>query len=113
MDRSDAIAFLTALKRREHPLAFWSIDRTNDEELAVEGYVTLINEAFLEIETLQDTSTVIVIAGVQFVQLDLGEVPPRIRALAKDSCDFVLGFQAGKFTCCVMAKDLRNGAAVE
>jgi hypothetical protein len=27
--------------------------------------------------------------------------------------DFVLGFQAGKFTCCVMGKDLRNAAAVE
>jgi hypothetical protein len=113
IDRSDAIAFLTALKRRESPLAFWSIDRTNDEEVSVEGFVASVNETWLEIETFQDNPTFIVIAGVQFVQLELDEVPPRIRALAKGSYDFVLGFQAGKFTCCAMAKDLRNTVAAE
>jgi len=39
IDRSDAIAILTALKRRESPLKFWSVDRTNDEEVSVEGFV--------------------------------------------------------------------------
>jgi hypothetical protein len=113
LDRPDAIAFFTALKRRESPLAFWSIDRTNNEEVSVEGYVTSVNETLLEIESLQDNPTFIVIAGVQFVRLELDEVPPRIRALAKASYDFVLGFQAGKFTCCAMTKDLRDTAATE
>jgi hypothetical protein len=113
IDRSDAIAFFTALKRRERPLVFWSIDRTNDEEVVVEGYVTSVNETLLEIETFQDNPVFMVVAGVQYVQLDLEEVPSRIMAFAKDSCDFVLGFQAGKFTCCVMAEDLRNSVAVE
>jgi hypothetical protein len=113
IDLPDAIAFFTALKRRERPLTFWSIDRTNDEEVAVYGYVASVKETLLEIETLQDNPMFIVIAGVQFVQLDLDEVPTRIMALAKDPFDFVLGFQAGKFTCCVIAQDLRNTVAVE
>ena len=113
IERSGAIAFFTALKRRESPLMFWSIDRTNDEEVSVEGYVASVNETVLEIESLQDKPTFIVIAGVQFVQLELDEVPGRIRALARHSYDFALGFQAGKYTCCVIAKDLRNIVVAE
>jgi len=40
-------------------------------------------------------------------------VPGRIRALARHSYDFALGFQAGKYTCCVIAKDLRNIVVAE
>ncbi|MGB8538090.1 MAG: hypothetical protein WCD57_16835 [Acidobacteriaceae bacterium] len=45
--------------------------------------VASVNETLLEIETFQDNPVFIVVAGVQYVQLDLEEVPSRIMAFAK------------------------------
>ena|ERR1035438_563980 len=111
--KSEVIAFFTALCRRESRLAFWSYDRTNEEQRSIEGYVASVNEAFLEIEDFDNESTFVVLAGVEFVQLELSDAPLPIRAIAQESFDFVLGFQTGKYACCVMAKDLRNTIAAE
>jgi hypothetical protein len=113
IDQSEAIAFFTALKSRESPLAFWSFDTSSGKQLSLEGYVNSINPVWLEIDSLQGESTLVVLIGAQFVQLDLDEAPPPIKAIAKDSFDFVLGFQAGKYACCVMARNPRNTAAAE
>jgi hypothetical protein len=113
IDRSDVIAFFKALCHRESPLAFWSFDTSNGEQRLVDGYVLSVNGTLLEIEDLKDVSTFVIIAGVVFMQLELNDAPPPIRTIAKDSYDFVLGFQAGKYACCVMAKDLRNTVSAE
>ncbi len=111
--KSEVIAFFTALRLRESPLAFWSYDRTNEEQRSIEGYVASVNEAFLEIENFDNEFTFVMLAGVEFLQMELGDAPSPIRDIAKESYDFVLGFQTGKYACCVMAKDLRNTVAAE
>jgi len=108
IDRSEVIAFFEALRRRESPLAFWSFDTTNGEQRSVEGYVSSVNGTLLDIESLANEFTYVVIAGVEFTQLEIGDVPTPMKAMIKDSFDFVLGFRAGKYACCVMAQDLRG-----
>ena len=97
----------------ESPLAFWSFDTSNGKELLIEGYVREANDTLLDIEDFENHFTYIVIAGVQFFQLERDEAPRQISAIAKQSYDFVLGFQAGKYGCCLMGKDPRNTAASE
>jgi len=109
IDRSEAIEFFEALRRRESPLVFWSYDTSNGEQRLLKGYVSSINGTLLDIEDDQSEMTFVVIAGVQFVRLERDEAPYQISDVADDSYDFVLGFQAGKYGCCIMAKDLRDG----
>jgi hypothetical protein len=115
IDRSEVIAFFTALRRRESPLAFWSHDTTNGQEKLIDGYVHTVTETLLEIENSGDeTHTFVLLATVvEFIQLELNDAPTQIRTIAKDSYNFVLGFHAGKYACCVMAKDLRDTVAAK
>jgi hypothetical protein len=108
IERSEAIEFFEALRRRENPLAFWSFDASNGQQ-RVKGYVSSINETLLDIEDDQNEMTFVIIADVEFVRLERDEAPHQLSNVAEDSDDFVLGFQAGKYGCCVMAKDLRDG----
>jgi hypothetical protein len=109
IERSEAIEFLEALRRRESPLAFWSFDTSNGEQKLLEGYVASVNNTLLDIEDQQNEMTFVLIAGVEFVRLERDEAPHQIIAIAKDSYDFVLGFAAGKYGCCIMGQDLRDG----
>lgn len=111
IERSEAIAFLDAHRRRESQLVFWSFDTSNGQERLIEGYVNDVNLAFLEIEPRNGDTIFVVIAGVDFVRLDRDEAPHQITAIAPDSYDFVLGFPAGKYAICIMGKDPRDGAA--
>ena len=115
IDRSEVIAFFSALRRRESPLAFWSFDNTSGEENLVDGYVRTVNQSLLEIENAEDERITILLLAIvaEFIQLELNDAPTQIRAIAKDSYDFVLGFHAGKYACCVMGKDLRDTVPAE
>ena len=113
IDRSEVLAFFTALQRRQSPLAFWSYDTSNGEQRLVEGYVAAASLTLLDIEDFDHEHTFVVLAGVNFVQLEREDAPEQIRAVAKDSYDFVLGFPAGKYACCIMAEDVRDKAASE
>ena len=105
IERSEAIEFFEALRRRESPLVFWSWDTSNGEQRLLKGYVSSVNNTLLDIEDDQNEMTFVLIAGVEFVRLDRDEAPHQIMAIADDSFDIVLGFAAGKYACCVMAKD--------
>src|ERR1035438_3336477 len=96
ISKPDAIAFFDALRRRESPVTFWSYDTSNGEEKTVEGYVSSVNGTLLDIEDLQNEMTFVLIAGVEFVQMEIDELPDKIKVLAKGSYDFALGFHAGK-----------------
>lgn len=109
IDRSEAIAFFDALRRRESSLVFWSFDTSNGQERLIEGYVNDVNLAFLEIEPRNGDTVFVVIAGVDFVRLDRDEAPHQITAVALDSYDFVLGFSAGKYAICIMATNPKDG----
>ena len=111
IERSEAIEFFEALRRGESWLVFWSYDTSNGAQQLFKGRITSVNLALLDSEDDQNRMTYVVIAGVEFVRLERDEAPYEISGVADQSYDFVLGFQAGKYGCCVMAKDPRSEGA--
>jgi hypothetical protein len=111
IEASEAIAFFDALRRRESTLVFWSYDRSNGQERLTEAFVNDVSIVFLEIEPRNGDTILVEIFGVDFVKLDRDEAPFQISDIAPESYDYVLGFAAGKYGICIMAKDPRDEAA--
>ena len=102
MDHGDVVEFLSSLKKRERPLALLYVNPPSDQEFLTGGYVEIITEQLLGIETFHELHIMILLKVAPWFSINPSDAPAALKAIVDESYNFGMQVKAETWQCCVL-----------